>query len=228
MRKIIVALAILALVAPAGAFGQSANANARAQAAAAARAGNAAAAQQDVEARISAARERAVLAGVPEELLAWKIEEGRAKGIDGARIAAAVEHRASVLAGVSAALNYGSGGPGSDQPRPERGAVTAGELVAAADAFERGVSLETLAALSASAGNDRAAALTVLADLVASGRASEHAVLTVETALGRGNAALIELGGSAEARAGAAARARAAGIEARGAADINVGGRTGG
>jgi hypothetical protein len=52
------------------------------------------------------------------------------------------------------------------------------------------------------AGSNRAAALTVLADLVATGRAPGHALVTVQAALDRGGNALVQLGGVSAGAAG--------------------------
>lgn len=140
----------------------------------------------DAGARIQAAVIQALSVGIPVTLLENKIAEGRAKGIPMDRIAAAVEHRVDVLTRVRAAL----------ESRTDP--VAAGELTAAADAHEAGVTLEGLAELSSRArSGERVTALTVLADLVASGRAPEHALLRVEAALSGGVAELARLEGSA-------------------------------
>ena len=157
-------------------------------------------AQTTAEARMQAAIDHALTVGVPVAMLESKIAEGRAKGVSMDRIAAAVEHRAEVLARVQTAFNA------------RRDAVSQGELTAAADAHERGVSVEKITELSARAGNDRAAALTVLADLVAKGTVPEHALLRVQAALSGGASELARMGG-AEARGNAAATAR---VEVRG------------
>jgi hypothetical protein len=180
-----------------------------------------AAADAAAEARIQAALATAVDAGVPVTLLESKIAEGRAKGVDMARIATAVEHRAEVLTRVQTAL----------AARFE--AVTTGELTAAADAHQNGVGLDGIVGVTARAGNDRAAALTVLADLVAEGRAPEHALLRVEAALNGGAAELARLRAAAaasaraatpsvDARAGAGVEAGPAGASTRGAAGVGV------
>jgi hypothetical protein len=168
MLKAIASLALLAALAPA-ASAQTGHGDAEAAA------------------RIRVAIDRAASAGVPAWLLENKVLEGRAKGIPAARIAAAVEHRADVLARVRAAL-------ADRQPsQAEHTLLSAGELTAAATAHELGVKLEDLAAISARAGSNRGAALAVLADLVARGRASENALMRVQAALARGNRGLDEL-----------------------------------
>jgi hypothetical protein len=156
------------------------------------------------EARMQAAIDHALEAGVPVAMLESKIAEGRAKGVSMARIAAAVEHRAEVLTRVQTAF------------AARREAVSQAELTAAADAHERGVTVDKITELSAQAGNDRAAALTVLADLVANGRAPEHALLRVQAALSGGASELARMRNT-EIRGNAAAGAR-----------VEVGGRKGG
>jgi hypothetical protein len=147
------------------------------------------------EARMQAAIDHALTVGVPASMLEAKIAEGRAKGVSMARIAAAVEHRAQVLTRVQTAFNA------------RREAVSQSELTAAADAHERGVSVEKITELSAQAGNERSAALTVLADLVARGRAPEHALLRVQAALQGGASELARMRNT-ELRGNAAAGAR--------------------
>src|SRR5688572_12740114 len=190
MRRTIFSLTTLALFAPAVLSAQtSASATGQAAAAAAVQStGKQATTDAAAQTRIDAAIQSSAQAGVPRALLESKLAEGRAKGASMARIATAVEHRAEVLTRVHSAM-------------AARGHVfTAGELNAAADAHERGVSLNSIAQLSARAGNDRSVALTVLADLVASGRATpSQALLDVESALNAGANALVQLGSSTAA-----------------------------
>jgi hypothetical protein len=153
---------------------------------------------------MQAAIDHALSVGVPVSMLETKIAEGRAKGASMERIAAAVEHRAEVLTRVQTAFNA------------RRETVSQAELTAAADAHERGVSVDNITQLSARAGNDRAAALTVLADLVAQGTVPEHALLRVQAALSGGASELARMR-SVEVRGNAAAGAR-----------VEVGGRKGG
>lgn len=205
MRNTMKTLVVLTLAAPVAASAQV-QSGATASAEAVARATTpAAAADASAEARIRAAIARAADAGVPEAMLERKAAEGRAKGVAAARIAAAVEHRAEVLARVQGALQSGS----------------EGTLQAGADAHERGVSLDALTRLSADAGDDRAVALSVLADLVASGQTSPaNALLRVEAALSRGGSALVSLGSSTAATVGAALRAATVDVSADGAATV--------
>lgn len=193
------AILLLALMAPSLAVSQTSGSG---------QAGSEATATADAaaEARIRAAIDHAASVGVPLSMLENKVAEGRAKGVPLARIAAAMEHRAEVLARVKSAMES------------RFGAVSEGELTAGADANEAGVSLDQLSRVGVQAGNDRSMALTVLADLVANGQVPEHALLRVQAALNGGVGALTRLGNSAEARAGA---------EARGNAGITVGSGTG-
>ncbi|HSJ10640.1 MAG TPA: hypothetical protein VK928_12030 [Longimicrobiales bacterium] len=202
MRRtmMLVALTLATPLAASAQAGGNATATARASANAAVHGTGDAAA----DARIRAAIEHAASVGVPEWLLERKVAEGEAKGVAAEKIAAAVEHRATVLARVQSALDARVRG------------TTDGELTAAADAHERGVSLDALARVSAGAGNDRAAALTVLADLVEAGKVPEHALLRVETALSRGGSALAEL----RANAAASARANIPSVRIRGDATV--------
>ena len=190
----------------------------------------------EAQARMDAAMQTAISAGVPTSLLESKIAEGRAKGVAEARIAAAVEQRAQVLARVQAALQTRgaqhaerSGPPAQSRGQDARvKAVTAGELTAAADAFEKGVDLDALARISAEAGPQRAAALTVLADLVAQGRTPEHALVTVQAALSRGGNALAGLSaGGTGASASANAAASAGTSAAASGASVGAGARAG-
>lgn len=206
MRRILFSLAVLALFTPALLSAQSS-------------------ADAAAEARMAVAIQHAMSVGVPQSLLESKVAEGRAKGVAAARIAAAVEHRAEVLARVQSAFNA----------RAET--VSRSELQAAGDAHERGVDVESITELSARAGEDRAVALTILADLVASGKTPEHALLRVQAALAGGADALVQLSGPPRGNgavingtAGAGADVQTTGVGATvrgataGAARVRIGG----
>ncbi len=160
---------------------------------------------QDANARVDAALESAVQAGIPVSLLEQKIAEGKAKGVPMERIAVAVENRLEALTRARDAMAK-AGIEGA----------TAGELSVAADAVQGGVSQTALATISQrSAGDNRAVAIAVLTDLVAMGHASEQAMVRVETALARGPEALANLraesAGQVAAQGGIGAGAGAAG-----------------
>ena len=158
-------------------------------------------------ARIDAALETAVQAGIPVSLLERKVAEGKAKGVPMDRIAAAVERRLDALTKAhDALLDAGLK------------STTEGELSVAADAVQAGVSQSALAAISARApGESRAVAIAVLTDLVAMGHASDQALARVEGALDRGAEALANLSaessGHAHGEAGVGAGAGGAGVE---------------
>jgi hypothetical protein len=138
---------------------------------------------QDANARVDAALESAVEAGVPVSLLEQKIAEGKAKGVPMERIAVAVEKRLEALTQARAAMTTAG-----------LESATAGELSVAADAVQGGVSQTALAAISQRASDDnREVAIAVLTDLVAMGHASEQALVQVEAALARGPEALANL-----------------------------------
>jgi hypothetical protein len=123
--------------------------------------------------RIEAARRRADAAGIPVSLLDLKVAEGRAKGVPADRIAGAVEVRLSLLSRAREAM-AGAG----------RGALSAADLSAGADALSAGVSTEALGSLSRSApGDRRAVAIAVLAQLVQEGDRSDRALERVRLAL---------------------------------------------
>jgi hypothetical protein len=135
------------------------------------------------EARIEAAMQAAVGAGVPVSLLEQKIAEGKAKGVPMARIAAAVEARQQALVQARDALQ---------QAHLE--STTTGELSVAADAVEAGVSQTALIAISETAPQERrAVAIAVLTELVNLGHASEQALIQVQAAVQRGPEALANL-----------------------------------
>jgi hypothetical protein len=147
----------------------------------------------DADARVLAALQSAVEAGIPVSLLERKIAEGKAKGVPMGRIAVAVEHRLDALTRARDAMT---------QAGVE--STTEGELAVAADAVQGGVSQTALAAISQrSPGESRAVAIAVLTDLVAMGHASDHALTRVEAALARGPEALANLRAESAGQAGA-------------------------
>lgn len=138
---------------------------------------------QDANARVEAALESAVEAGIPVSLLEQKIAEGKAKGVPMGRIAAAVDKRLEALTQARDAMT-----------KAGIESATASELSVAADAVQGGVSQTALATISQrSSGDNRAVAISVLTDLVAMGHASEQAMVRVEAALVRGPEALANL-----------------------------------
>jgi hypothetical protein len=138
------------------------------------------------DARVHAALETALDAGIPVDLLQRKIAEGKAKGVSMDRIAAAVEKRLDALTKASDAMTKA----GVDHP-------TEGDLSVAADAVQGGVSATALTTISQSAPQDRrAVAIAVLTELVAQGTAPESALERVQTALARGPEALANLHGA--------------------------------
>ncbi|HLL46452.1 MAG TPA: hypothetical protein VK399_07075 [Longimicrobiaceae bacterium] len=129
--------------------------------------------QGDPAQRIEAARRRADATGIPVSLLDLKVAEGRAKGASPDRIAGAVEIRLSLLSRAREAM-AGAG----------RGALSAADLSAGADALSAGVSTEALGSLTRSApGDRRAVAIAVLAQLVQEGDGSDRALERVRLAL---------------------------------------------
>ena len=162
---------------------------------------------QDASARVDAALESAVQAGIPVSLLEQKMAEGKAKGVPMERIAAAVEKRLEALTQARDAMTQAG-----------LQSATAGELSVAADAVQGGVSQSALATISRrSSGGNREVAIAVLTDLVAMGHAPEQALVRVEAALARGPEALANLRGESAGQAtaqggiGAGAGANAAG-----------------
>lgn len=148
---------------------------------------------QDANARVDAALESAVEAGIPASLLEQKIAEGKAKGVPMERIAAAVEKRLEALTQAREAMT-----------KAGLESATAGELSVAADAVQGGVSQTALAAISQrSSGDNREVAIAVLTDLVAMGHASEQALVQVEAALARGPEALANLRAESAGQLGA-------------------------
>jgi hypothetical protein len=153
------------------------------------------------DARIDAALESAVNAGIPVSLLERKVAEGKAKGVPMERIATAVQKRLDGLMQARDAMT-----------KAGLASTTEGELSVAADAVQAGVSQSALVAISQRApGDSRAVAIAVLTDLVALGHASDQALVRVEGALERGPEALANLSaesaghGHAEAGIGAGA-----------------------
>lgn len=185
MRSKTLCLAAALVLAPAALFAQDSTASAGAGA----------------DARVEAALESAVQAGIPVSLLERKIAEGRAKGVPKERIAAAVEKRLEALVQARDAMT-----------KAGLESTTEGELSVAGDAVQAGVSQSALATISRRAPEtSRAVAIAVLTDLVAMGQASERALARVETALARGPEALANLG--AEGGIGAGAGAAGAGVQ---------------
>jgi len=158
-------------------------------------------------ARVEAALETAVEAGIPVSLLERKVAEGKAKGVPMERIAGAVEKRLDALMTAREAMT-----------KAGLESTTEGELAVAADAVQGGVSQTALATISQSAPQDRrTVAIAVLTDLVALGHASDRALTQVQTALTRGPEALANL------RAESTAQVQANGAVGAGAGPGEVG-----
>jgi hypothetical protein len=165
------------------------------------------------DARINAALESAVHAGIPVSLLERKVAEGQAKGVPMARIAAAVEHRLDALTQAHDALL-----------KAGLRSTTEGELSVAADAVQAGVSQSALVAISQRAPEDsRAVAIAVLTDLVALGHASDQALVRVEGALEHGPEALANLSAESAGRAQGDASVGASAAGGAGGAGAQVG-----
>jgi hypothetical protein len=163
------------------------------------------------KARVEAALETAVDAGIPVSLLERKIAEGKAKGVPMDRIAAAVENRLDALVQARDAMT-----------KAGLRSTTEGELSVAGDAVQAGVSQSAVATISQRASEDtRTVAIAVLTDLVTLGHASEQAVTRVEAALARGPEALANLSAESAGQvraeggigAGAGAGAGGAGVQ---------------
>jgi hypothetical protein len=166
------------------------------------------------DARIDAALESAVNAGIPVSLLERKVAEGKAKGVPMERIATAVQKRLDGLMQARDAMT-----------KAGLASTTEGELSVAADAVQAGVSQSALVAISQRApGDSRAVAIAVLTDLVALGHASDQALVRVEGALDRGPEALANL--SAESAGHGHAEA-GVGAGVAGGTDVQVGGGAG-
>jgi hypothetical protein len=135
--------------------------------------------ESNANARIEAALETAVSAGIPVELLQSKVDEGRAKGVSEVRIAAAVEARLQGLKRAAEVLE-----------RAEVEKTTSADLSVAADAIEAGVSQNALIKVSRSAPAERrAVAIATLTALVQLGHGSEQALARVNSVV-RSNAEL--------------------------------------
>ena len=131
--------------------------------------------------RINTALARARQVGIPVSLLEAKIAEGKAKGVSLDKIAAALEHRETILEHASQVMK---GQPGNGEA----------ELSVAADALDSGVSDAVLRAVSESAPRDRrAVAIVALTQLVELGHVPEAALERVKNALKRGPEALLNL-----------------------------------
>lgn len=154
--------------------------------------------QGEAAARIEAAFETATGAGIPVELLQSKVQEGRAKGVSEARIAAAVEARLTALTRAQGALTRGGA----------RG-VAAADLAVAADALQAGVAESAMVDVMTRAPQARRAVATaVLTELVELGLASEVALSRVHAAIAQGGEALVNLPGQVSENARANARGR--------------------
>jgi hypothetical protein len=137
---------------------------------------------QTPESRIDAAMSRARQGGIPVSLLESKIAEGRAKGVNMDRIAAAVENRLQGLEKAQTAMK---------KVAPD---VDAAQLSVGADAISAGVSDAVLEKITGATGRERrAVAIAALTQLVANGTAPEAALLRVQDALSRGPQALANL-----------------------------------
>jgi hypothetical protein len=136
----------------------------------------------NAEQRIQAAQVRVAQAGIPTELLATKVAEGRAKGVSEERIAAVAERRASGLIRAQEAL-AGTG-------RRIGGA----EISAGADAIEAGADGNALRSVIQQARDENTAvALAVLGELVRQGIPVQQAHDRVTAALQRGGGDLASL-----------------------------------
>ena len=125
------------------------------------------------QARIEAAMQAAARASVPASLVQSKVDEGRAKHVPEARIAAAVESRVAALVRASEMLQHAA-----------VEAATAGELAVAADALDAGVSESALVDIYRSAPDERrVVAVAVLADMFRLGEEPEPALARVNAAL---------------------------------------------
>ena len=162
------------------------------------------------DARVTAALDHAMSAGIPVALLQRKVDEGQAKGVPMDRIAIAVENRLTALtrardAMLSAGITH----------------TTEGQLSVTADAVQAGVSQAALVAVGRSAPEERrTVAIAVLTQLVASGQLPDQAVAHVQAAIARGPEALANLG--ATAGANGAANANAANAAAQAGANAGV------
>jgi len=139
--------------------------------------------QASPAARIQAAFGAAARAELPVSLLESKVQEGRAKGVPEARIAAAVEARLDALLRAQRALERGGAR-----------AIAAGDLSVAADALQAGVAETAMVdVMTRVPPARRAVATAVLTELVELGISSEVALSRVHAAIAEGGEALINL-----------------------------------
>ncbi len=168
----------------------------QAQSTSAAGAASAAAQATTPQARIDAAMQTAVQAGIPTSLLESKVSEGKAKGVAMERVAAAVEARLEGLTRAQGALQ-----------KAGVSAYSEGELLVASEALSAGVSENALISVTTKAPAERRAVATaVLTDLVRLGYDEGAASARLDGALSSGPEALVNL------RAEAAASLRARGL----------------
>ena len=154
--------------------------------------------QGGAAARIEAAYETAASTGLPVSLLESKVQEGRAKGVPEARIAAAVEARLAALSRAQSALTSAGA----------RGIVAA-DLAVAADALQAGVEEASVVdVMTRVPPARRAVATAVLTELVELGLASDVALSRVHTAVRQGGEALVNLPGQVSERSRGNARGR--------------------
>ena len=169
------------------------------------------------EARVQAALQTALQAGIPVSLLESKVAEGKAKGVPMDRIATAVENRLAALTHARDALRKG-----------HVSSSTPGDLAMTADALQAGVSESAIAEIARTAPRDRrAVAVAVLTNLVALGRASDRALAQVQAAMGRGPEALLNLQAQTAAQMRGQGNNNAGGIGIGVGADASSGARGG-
>jgi hypothetical protein len=149
-------------------------------------------------ARIETALSTATSAGIPTSLLESKVQEGRAKGIPEARIAAAVEARLNALVRAQTALS-----------RAGARGIGAAELSVAGDALQAGVTETSMVdVMTRVAAPRRAVAAAVLTELVELGVASDVALARVHAAIAQGGEALVNLPAQASENARGRGRVR--------------------
>lgn len=149
-------------------------------------------------ARIETALSSAASAGIPTSLLESKVQEGRAKGIPEARIAAAVEARLSALVRAQTALS-----------RAGARGIGAAELSVAGDALQAGVTETSMVdVMTRVPAPRRAVAAAVLTELVELGVASDVALARVHAAIAQGGEALVNLPAQASENARGRGRVR--------------------
>ena len=142
-------------------------------------------------ARIDAAFGAASRAQIPVTLLESKVQEGRAKGVPEARIAAAVEARLDALVRAQTALS-----------RANARGIGAADLSVAADALQAGVAEAAMVdVMTRVPAERRTVAAAVLTQLVELGLASDVAAARVHEAIARGGEALVNLPSQASERA---------------------------